>query len=106
MLPTLTPGLLFWAFIFASLAFAGMVLYTEKGYRQMIELQREIVGLRGELKNARSELAVADAGRKILTAKIDRLIMRRDDLLACLSAARNDEEKVACILKLMGEDGK
>lgn len=105
MLPELTPEILFWAFVFAALAFTGMVIYAKLGSRLLVDLNKEVVGLRSELKSARAELAVAENGRKLLISRIDRLIMRRDDLLACLNAAETDAEKVACIMRLMGAEG-
>ena len=97
----ITPETLFWAFIFAAIAFLAMIVY----FRCTVSgLYGQIVGLRNELSGARKELAAAEAGREKLTSAVNRLILRRDDLLACLNAARNDEEKVACIMRLMGED--
>lgn len=110
MLPTLTGDILFFAFIFAALAFVGLVVYSyyanEKNSKQMTELQQEVVSLRGELKIASKDLGLAETGRKLLISRIDRLIMRRDDLLTCLNAAQTDEDKVACILRLMGAEEK
>lgn len=100
-----SPEQLFIAFVFAALCFVGMAWLYRRGYVRMCELQTCIAGLRRELHEARRELAEANVGRQKLQVSVDRLITRRDDLMKCLNAARDDKERVACILRLMGEDG-
>lgn len=105
MTPQITPEMLFVAFCFAALCFAGMALHYRKIPGKMSELQAVMASLRNELQVARKDLAAANVGREKLQASIDRLILRRDDLMKCLNAARDDKERVACILRLMGDDG-
>lgn len=107
-----TPYHLFWAFLFATAAFV-VFMFIIRGWKRdlttkIAALTTELVisgrkndDLQHKIDSALSELEIATKGRNKLQKSIDHLIMRRDDLLACLKAARDDQERVACILKLM-----
>lgn len=107
-----TPYHLAVAFLFATVGFIVLLLIA-RGWKR--DLTRKISDLTTELvisgrKNddlqhkidiALTELDNANKGRRKLQRSIDHLIMSRDDLLKCLNAARDDQERVACIMKLM-----
>ena len=107
MLPILTPEQLFSAFIFEAIAFAVLVYYARRGDKKLTGLESEVAqipSLKSEISATRKALSEAKLGREQLNQSINRLLLRPDILLECLSAANSDSERVECIKKLMGED--
>ena len=87
--------------LFAALAFGSLCIIFLVHYKKMVSLEDTLTNTRHAKENLLESLAAASNREKKLQASIDRLIMRRDDLLSCLQSAKTDEEKVACIKNLI-----
>lgn len=95
----------FAAFMFAASMFLIGVVIVYFQHRQMRGEMRTLHDRLGESIKSESslkdQLVISDTSKSALAKKIDTLIMRREDLLKCLQAAPNDEERVLCIHRLM-----
>jgi hypothetical protein len=104
MYPT-TQEEFFAAFMFAAMMFlTGTIIVYFQHHQSRAQMQALHVRL-GESINSeislKNQLVLSETSKATLAKKIDLLIMRREDLLSCLQAATTDEQRVACIHKLM-----
>jgi hypothetical protein len=88
--------MLFYAFLFAAFVFFVMAYVFHVMYARMGVLNKTLECHKTKLKES---MATGDKLQKSL----DTLILRRTELQDCLNAAKTDEERVACIRKLMDE---
>lgn len=88
--------MLFYAFLFAAFVFFILAYIFHVMYSRMGILNTNLECHKVKLKES---MATGDRLQKSL----DKIIFRRTELSDCLNAAQTDEERVACIKKLMEE---
>ena len=87
--------------LFAALAFGILCVIFLVHYRKMVSLEDALRDTKHAKETLTAALQATSSREKKLQASLDRLIMRREDLLECLKSAKTDEEKVACIKNLI-----
>lgn len=95
--------ILFYAFLFAAFVFFVMAYVFNVMYARMGILNKNLKDVIKSKQELQMILKDAMARGDLLQKSLDKLIFRRSELSDCLNAAQTDEERVACIKKLMEE---
>jgi hypothetical protein len=104
-----TPNDLFEAFIFAAAVYAITLIVITLFYRRMGELNKKLDRAESSEKLLQTKLDVSITTKEKLQKTLDRVLdiltdgHDRDELLNCLRDAQTNEEKKACINKILGE---
>jgi hypothetical protein len=93
--------MLFYAFLFAATMFLIAAYVIRALYHRMGILNKSLnvaIKSKQELQSILKETMLKE---ERLQRSLDKLVMRRTELVGCLNAAQTDEDRAACFKKLM-----